>query len=473
MNRYILLFFTLYSILVPTRAFYATEPTPLPVTAPGKTDNKTEIAVQPAAKKTSSETTGKEKKTGTQTVPSQPTSSVKADNKTETTIHSSPTKPASSGKKDTEKKTATPVTPVQDSSGKLDKKEKSIKPPIDQAVSTVKQEGPIKTFTKDGSLGAFRPSLGDKGPVVVELATAKPRFTLEEKKASPELFTASVLAFNPQGTLLAAASDAYTVRIWDTQTGKELTPLKGHTGHIKALVFNPKGEIIASGSSDHTARLWDIKTGKEQVQLKGHTDSVNTLVFTRDGANVVTGSTDRTIRLWDTKSGVQLSLIDTYSWPIYEIALSPLEDMLAVVSLSPLPGARLIDFSSGKKLHSLRGHSKFIRSLAFNADGTKLATGSEDTTIKIWDIKTMKEYLTLTGHTEELIKVAFGPQDTTLFSSAYDNTFRTWNTSLAKAESNVSHNQPHTKPGNSPKEKKPSKNSSTATGMPTVTVTPT
>jgi WD40 repeat protein len=66
---------------------------------------------------------------------------------------------------------------------------------------------------------------------------------------------------------------------------------------------------------------------------------------------------------------------------------------------------------TGSLLFTLKGHNAGIQSVAFNADGTLLATGGDDNTAKVWDVATGKELLTLPGSGGGVKGVAFSPAD--------------------------------------------------------------
>ena len=67
------------------------------------------------------------------------------------------------------------------------------------------------------------------------------------------------LAFRPDGKILAAATQATTIDLWDTATGQEIgQPLTGHTGSVTSVAFSPDGTLLAVGGADHTVRLWDV-----------------------------------------------------------------------------------------------------------------------------------------------------------------------------------------------------------------------
>ncbi len=112
---------------------------------------------------------------------------------------------------------------------------------------------------------------------------------------------------------------------------------------------------------------------------------------------------------------------------VWSVAFSPDGKILA--SGSDDTNSKLWDVSSGKEIQNLIGHNQGVYGVAFSPDGNSLATGGFDKIIKLWDVSSGQEIRTLTGHTSIVSSVAFSPDGSTLASSCYDNTIKLWDVS--------------------------------------------
>ncbi len=78
------------------------------------------------------------------------------------------------------------------------------------------------------------------------------------------------VCISPDGKILASGSKDKTIKLWNIESRKEISTLKGHTEIVSSVKFSPNGKILASGSFDNNIILWDVATGKEKQTLKGH-----------------------------------------------------------------------------------------------------------------------------------------------------------------------------------------------------------
>ena len=112
---------------------------------------------------------------------------------------------------------------------------------------------------------------------------------------------------------------------------------------------------------------------------------------------------------------------------------------LGIGSPSELPTelCECLKFPSGKELLTINSHSDWVTAVAWNADGSKLVSGSRDKTAKVFDTKTGELLVTYSGHGQPVKGVAFHPDGNEVFSSGGDNKLHRWQIAEAKKTAEV------------------------------------
>jgi hypothetical protein len=119
-----------------------------------------------------------------------------------------------------------------------------------------------------------------------------------------------MLAFSPDGSLLAAASDRDTVRFWDARTGQVRGALRAEKHEIKCLGFSPDGKRLATGGpvmrpGASALRVWDVARGEVVLGLP-EAKEVQFVAFAPDGRTVAAGTWGSELVLWNARTGARV-----------------------------------------------------------------------------------------------------------------------------------------------------------------------
>jgi WD40 repeat protein len=151
-------------------------------------------------------------------------------------------------------------------------------------------------YSPDGRLVASGggDGVGKSGELFVwDTYTGKPKWNLKGKS---ETQVASV-SFAPDGKSLAAGGVSGLVRIFATESGRELQSLDAND-ELRGLAYSPDGKMLALAVGKQI-QLWELATGMVTRVLTGSDEWVGTVCFSSDGRRVVAGCSDGAARLWE------------------------------------------------------------------------------------------------------------------------------------------------------------------------------
>lgn len=277
--------------------------------------------------------------------------------------------------------------------------------------------------------------------------------------------------FNPDGSIIASASDDKSIAIWDRVSGDLLARIETHTQSVNTVEFSPDGDRIvstdwagearihrwrtesdpiildhgdqqvwsaqfhpnrpwvATAANDGAVRLWSSETGDLLSETAAHSISVNYLSFSPNGTSIATGSSDHSIKIWSIADEPQLELANTIrghtDW-VTSVRYSPDGKLLA--SSSDDSTLRLWHSDTGEQLAIFEGHEGPTTSVSFSPDGEKLASTGADKTVRLWKINSPETPTVLAGHQDVTWSARFSPNhdDAIVVSSSTDATLRIW-----------------------------------------------
>ncbi len=238
------------------------------------------------------------------------------------------------------------------------------------------------------------------------------------------------IAYSPDGTQFAVATSK-GIWLYDTDTYQIRFQLTEHSGEVYTLAFSPDGQILASGGQDKTIRLWNPHTGKNITVFRGHSNGIAYLYFSIDGLTLTSMSwRDGELRVWNVKTGQTESTLVDMPPDAYPIAISPDVQTLAIREKNGT--IQLWDTKTAEYKTTLTGHKWEIDSwwayndelpepggincVAFSPDSKILASGSDDSTIRLRDTKKGKHKATLLGHQAWVYSITFSPDGNTIAS---------------------------------------------------------
>ncbi|KAI9277314.1 WD40-repeat-containing domain protein [Phascolomyces articulosus] len=200
-----------------------------------------------------------------------------------------------------------------------------------------------------------------------------------------------------------------------------------HHEPVYAIAMHPKDPtIVVSGGGDDKSYLWRNDNGEKVFQLDGHTDSVTAVAFSVDGDYIASAGMDGKVRVWKAHTGDFCTSVegpDEVVWidwhPKGNILLAGASD--STIWMWAMP--------SGKFMNIFNGHAAPVTAGHFTADGKKIVSVAEDSSMIVWDPKSAAALYRLSGedarfHTEPITSVATNKDSTLAITGSMDGKAR-------------------------------------------------
>jgi WD40 repeat protein len=142
----------------------------------------------------------------------------------------------------------------------------------------------------------------------------------------------TTLAFSNDGSLLAAADEGKTIKLWDMGRGNELITLKGHTGKITAMAFSPDNQYLLSGARDKMVILWSVKDGSN-IKTFTFGNMVNYVRFIQKGKQIFIGLENGSTHIYSTESQELISEYPAIQGGATHMAYIEPDNRIVLVSL--------------------------------------------------------------------------------------------------------------------------------------------
>jgi WD40 repeat protein/DNA-binding SARP family transcriptional activator len=269
------------------------------------------------------------------------------------------------------------------------------------------------------------------------------------------------VALSPDGAFIAVPGDDGAVTVWDMDSGQEWRSLSGHSGEVLGAAYSPGEELLATYSTNEQI-IWEAGSGTKLLELPApasetnmgvfspegtqfatvvdfqvleiidirsgretfsgeHDYDVISFTFSPDGRYIAAGGRSTTVQVWDLESGQihQALAVGAISPQVEAMAYSPDGTRLAVADV-------MFDVDTGQEQFRLRGHTRGILHVAFNAGGTRLITASYDGTTKVWDITPAHELFARSAHGGMVYDVAYSPDGALLATAGRDGSAVVW-----------------------------------------------
>jgi eukaryotic-like serine/threonine-protein kinase len=213
--------------------------------------------------------------------------------------------------------------------------------------------------------------------------------------------------------------------------------LRGHSDMVTSISWSPDGTQLVSGSRDSTAKLWLVASENNPITYSGHRAAVLSVAWSPNPqlAVLASGGEDQTVQVWDTQENRQHDF-ENLGAPVSSITWSANGNRLVVGTLGDGEYELLLSTNASTR-SSFRS---VIHALAFSADGRYLAAALDNGRVAVAHLSEIPRRITIHPlHTSAVLSLAWSPDSSILASGSADTTAKVWDVTTWRLERRLLH----------------------------------
>lgn len=237
-------------------------------------------------------------------------------------------------------------------------------------------------------------------------------------------FVAKETGFSSDSRYFAIGDEKGKVTLYESASGQIYDTYAHQKGKIFCSIFQPKGTIVASSDKNGTIALYDYQAKKLITLIQAHEDAIPALCFDRTGTKIYSGSRDNSIKVWSVPEGKLESVITGINGNVLSIRITDDNTTLVIGTSAISKGLTFIDLNSDTK--SVK-ESANVQKLDVSPDGRYVATANLVKYISLWEVNAGILKSKLEGHDKNVNCVVFSPDSKQLISGSNDKSIKIWN----------------------------------------------